>query len=132
MIWTSIKSFLSIEYKISHSMMLMALFVLFCSTSMNGLLLFSGNDPEPYKMYAVNYQSKVLFVTALADLNAYYEYHESDARYTKMPLFIGEMNVYGVACGMITPNMEIGEMTRLMKLVSRINENGCENIGTMD
>lgn len=122
----TIKSFLSLEKTVSYFTMLMFSLLLVLSLFVNFLAVIPEPEtPPPYKMTALEYRSKVVYVTALADLYAYYEYHQSPALQSKMPIFIDELDVYTIACSMITPDMELGELKRLTGLVRLINPDGC-------
>lgn len=130
----TIVAFFSIEQRVSRILMLAFGFILTMSMFMNVVMLFEpAPEPfEPYKMYDLDYASKETYVIALSHLFAYYEYHDSEYKWTMIPRLLAEMDVYTIACDMITPEMEINDMKRLMFLVTRINENGCEADRGMD
>lgn len=123
----TIASFFSVKREVSYLLIYLTLFILIVSLFSNTFLILT-RQPEPapaYKMTQVDVRSKYVYVIALSDLYAYYEFHESPAREAKMPIFVDEMDVYGVACSMITPDMPLGELKRLTALVRYINEDGC-------
>ena len=127
MIFHAIIAMLKVERPVTHFALLIMSAFLAMSMLLNGLLMIP--EPESYKLYDAPYNSKVTYVLMLSDVLAYYRYHESPAMYSKVPIFLTEMDVYDVACGMITSNMEVGEAERLMFVVTRINENGCTIVG---
>lgn len=119
-------SFLTVERKLKHIYIIALLWLLVLSLLCNvAFLIPEPEEPEPYKMTEVDYRSKIVYVTALSDLYAFYVYTESPAITTKMPVFLDEMDVYTVACNMIDPKRETGEIKRLTALVTLINKDGC-------